>query len=439
VAFALAVWAPPAWPQGRDTHTSPGRSLGLLASVVAAQGDEGDVLTRGLVDLGPAEVAPFLRILGTGEGLSRSKRAAVVATLDRLPAELAARHASDEFTGSVERRERLVGLALLAERGRARDLVTAVRLAQPAPADERYHRDLARAVEAAARAVLIRDTRALARVRSVLPEAHPFVRERVVRALGAARADARGLAVLGDLVGRYPSLEVCVLSEIAAITAAVGGPFEWSLLHRVRTDLDSPDAAVRRAAVNCLGRMEDHESVTTLVELLSDESQGVVECAAWALERITRKSFGADGERWRVWMKDEARWWRGDAPELLRQIEHGSATEAVAALARIAGRRLYRDELATAVAASLGRAESSVLRVACSTLQGLGSPRAVEPLIELLDHADPDVRVCAHRALAGITGRVLPPDSSVWRHSTSAPSTPRAIVSRSAAPTADED
>ena len=135
-------------------------------------------------------------------------RAAVDQALERIPAEIAARRATDEVTGSAERRERLVALALLTERGRAANLATAVRLAHPAALDTRYHRDLGRAVEDALGAILARDERALGRVRSALGEAHPLVRERLIRALGATRADVRGLELLGDLLGRYRDQQV---------------------------------------------------------------------------------------------------------------------------------------------------------------------------------------------------------------------------------------
>jgi hypothetical protein len=124
---------------------------------------------------------------------------------------------------------------------------------------------------------------------------------------------------------------------------------------------------------------------------------------------------------------------------LLGTLERGTDVQVIAALAKIAGRRLYRDELATAVVASLGRREGAVLQVACSTLQGLGSPCAIEALIDLLDHTDPGVEASAQRALTGITGRTLPPDSGAWRRAVSSAPRSRAIVSRASVPTADED
>jgi hypothetical protein len=409
----------------------------LIGELAGAGGRAGEIVARGIVDLGPAAVGPLLRALSGSDALSVSLREATGRSLDRLPATLAARHAGSGRLDSAERRELLVGLALLSARGTAADLPTATRLAHPASSEGSPHRDLGRAVEETVGAILARDDRALARVRAMMGEAHPLVRERIVRAVGSARADGGGLAVLGDLLGRYPSLDLCLLCEIASVTAAVGGPYEWSLLHRVRTALDHSDPAVRRAAVSCLGRMEDHEAVSTLVELLDDESEGVRETAAWALERITRRRFGLQRERWSLWIEAEASWWRGEAAELLGMIEHGADAEVIAALAEIAGHRLYRDELSSAVAACLDRAEGAVVRVACSTLQGLASPRAVEPLIGLLDHADAQVRASAHRALRGITGRGLPPDAAAWKSSVTAGA--RGFASRTVGGLVDED
>ncbi len=440
-ALLLAMGALPSlgWALVEGRAAPAGDVQALLDELGASEGEVDGTLTRGLIDLGPLAIGPFLGVLSAPESLSGPVREAVDQALERIPAEIAARRATDEVTGDAERRERLVALALLRERGRAAHLATAVRLACPAALDTRYHRDLGRAVEDALGAILARDERALGRVRSALGEAHPLVRERLIRALGATRADVRGLELLGDLLGRYPDQQVTILSEIVSVTSIVRGPFEWSLLHRVRTGLDDPNSAIRRAAVNCLGRMEDHESVSMLVELLADESRGVRECAGWALERITRKAFGTDAERWRVWLVAESRWWRSEAPDLLGTLERGTDVQVIAALAKIAGRRLYRDELATAVVASLGRREGAVLQVACSTLQGLGSPCAIEALIDLLDHTDPGVEASAQRALTGITGRTLPPDSGAWRRAVSSAPRSRAIVSRASVPTADED
>jgi len=386
-------------------------------------------LAETLLGLGPKVVEPLFDALAAG-ALPAPRAAALESALRRLPGvALGALAGADP---APRERLRLVGLAVLARSGRARDLGLACDLAGAREPGETPGEQVVLQLERSARAILERDESAFAALRRVLADVGPAPRAALVNAVGATRS-APGLDLLSDLLGCYAGLDGPVLAQIARCAAALGPPFEWGLCLRVRAFLSFPDPGLRRAAALALGRMEDFESAPELIELLAGEERGVRDDALWALRRISGRRLGPDVERWTAWYDGEIRWWRVEAPRLLGDVAGGCEPEAVRALSLIARRRLFRHELARELIDTVDPTKPDIVRVTCSALQSLRSPVAVPGLTRLLGHEDAGVRLQAQRALDAIAGGESPGAGRPTRLPSGPP-----IGSRSAGEVADQ-
>jgi hypothetical protein len=209
--------------------------------------------------------------------------------------------------------------------------------------------------------------------------------EAAVRDLASPRAEARrqALAALDGLTDERPDLgreAVQRLRDLARRRPSTEGAVAVRILARASGDL------ARSAWLEALGGTKPPELFLAAIEGARDRSADVQAGKA---------------------LLDRAR--AATADPLARAL----AIEALGAIGGAAARVF----LTRPVPPANGAGEEEWL-LAAARARGLarwGEPEAVPPLLALLDHADPAVRIHAGEALVDVTGARLPPEAGPWR------------------------
>ncbi len=241
------------------------------------------------------------------------------------------------------------------------------------------------------------------------------LRTELVRAVGE-RGDPAGLEFLAWVVTfEAPGVEREVASALLRLAPEAREPEQRAALDELCVLLESDDPACLQSASIALSRARVAAAVPAWIELLGSESRAVRACALRSLESSSGLSLGEGPERWLAWHASELAWFEHELPAARDELESGAPERVLAAIRAIAARRLFQDELAQALLASLEDADQAVRTCACRALATLRSRVALEALVATLEDEDPSVARAAWEALRAISGSDLPPDASLWR------------------------
>ena len=247
-------------------------------------------------------------------------------------------------------------------------------------------------------------------------------------------AEPRLLPVIADGVSRSGANDS--IRFLATLLGTGGAAHDDALLDAIRVSIDdrrmhgvdeatlrdlrkylaSPTPELRRAAADCLGRLEDIGSMPALAALLQDEDALVSGSAASALRCIAATDVGNDSELWLAWLAEQQIWWSDEAPAALANLAHKDGGEAHKALASLIEHRLWRHELADAIGPLARRMDRPISSAICAVLGQLGSARAIPHLLSALRVRDDERRACAADALRALTGLDHGTDSAAWSH-----------------------
>jgi len=244
------------------------------------------------------------------------------------------------------------------------------------------------------------------------------VRRTAIWALGETkdlRAEESLLTNLKDPEGEVRLYAVRSLGNIV-------GPHSWEPLSVM---LQDPNGAVRAAAIYWLGKFNDQRTVEALLPLLKDKIKEVRQAAAENLANIGDSRLL---ETFIALLKDEDEWTRKYAVDGLRKIKDPKTLEPL-----VKALEDKNDMVSSAASwALVERGSSSVepliaavqskvssvreMEIAARTLGRIKDPRAVDPLIPLLQDF-PDVQEAAIKALGQIGDpRAAQPLISLLRH-----------------------
>ena len=414
----------PSIPAAQPDDPEPALSRAIDEALSA--GSDDDATVRSLVDLG-TEALPVLfdvaahgrlpspRASGDGEGelLDRGRQRLARRALGGFswPAvQGLLRTVADRPADGAERQ---LGMDLVGERGSSRDLVLLAELAAP-PRGERiaarhsqvfFRRNLRRLLE--------RDPRGLRWMREVFEAAHPSFFAPMIETVRET-GERDGLLLLAELLGQEASLDPLLLVEMGKLASVVAPPYQDAVRLHVRPHLRSRDTRTLLAAIHAIGVLEDMPSTATLVGLLDGGRANVAQAARRALEGLAGTDLGRDPETWADWHRSQMRWWEQDSRAELDTIAQGSPAEAAELLVELSRRRLFRHQIAPALAEGLRREERDLVLLTCAALGHLGSREAVPALTELLSSDDPDLLRAVFKALTKIVGRHLGPDPEPW-------------------------
>ena len=307
------------------------------------------------------------------------------------------------------------GLALARELARGADLSEVLDLGRmPAGAVAADWRGVRRELEGALQAILVRHPESLGAAAAL------YVSEEWPEALVVARAisasdDGRAFEHLQQLLGVHQENDGSLLGEIGNLAERRAPLLSAGGSSRVRAYLSASEPYCRRQAAYALGRLEDYDSVSLLVDRLQDEDGGVRRVSHWALQRITRMTLGQDPPRWSTWFREESDWWEGRSQELLDTLRFADApAQLVPAIRESGARRLFRPQLVPELVPLLGHQDADVVRMTCSALLSLRAREALPDLVPLLERPEPEVRSLAWNVLVELSGENLPSEREAW-------------------------
>ena len=390
----------------------------LLESSPSKLGDD-------LAKLGATALPDLFEVLATGRipirvgehgnssrELEPSHERAVLGTFSRLPYRRVIAFL-DVLSGEpLEPEAQRAALRILAELGTGEELSLVARVGTPAQGAI-ARRPVREAFEQALVRILERDPSSVRDVPSLYARAHPSYLGPIAAALGQ-RASHERLLALSRLLGKVAEADRLVLIEIGRMAPRVSDPDQLALSN-VRPYLRAADLQVLTEATMAVGRLEDRGAVPRLIELIDHRDPTVARAALDALRGMSGKVIGARPESWTEWYRKEMEWWRHEAPGELGVAASGSPEQASRVILQLSKKRLFKNELAEPLAASLERSEPELVVLACAALGHLGSRKAVPHLIRCLERENQDMQTAAWRALRRITGLELGADPQLWK------------------------
>ena len=339
------------------------------------------------------------------------ERAELVARLRALGPKALARFLDESVAKDAVEAPRLVALECLDGCATAREFALLVRLASPqsTPSD---------ALRAALRSAMVhtleRDPRAQDELVPAWRESEPL-RLELVAAVGE-RGEPAGLEFLAWATDQHEEhLERAVAENCLRLAPRARTPEEREALERLSVLLESSDLSCVQTMAAALARAHVESAIPALTQLLASESRGVRERARRSLQDLTGLALGDTPQRWQAWFESERAWFANEAPGVLEALASDDDAQVLSALRVLGGRRLNRDELAVPIVDVLAHPTPAVRLAATSALAALGSPLAVAPLVDLLEDEDEAVAQGAWSALRKLTGLDLALDADAWR------------------------
>lgn len=363
---------------------------------------------------GPRAIHELLRVLDEDTELDEHHWSIFMRAVDEYPA-----WAADSLRGGSDDAARATGRALdafavLEARGGADDLPVLRGVALGGDAEARPDRRVERAFERALQAVLTRDPRAVRVLEDQWDDHEGVLWVATVKAVGGAPHE-ESLDLLTWLLRDAEGTHQYLVQQVGRVAERSRLPGDFALHMMLMQYAEEMNPGLRRDARMTLGKLQCSEALDVLISGLEDEDAGVREASYWALQEITGKRMKAEPDRWRAWYAAEERWWRDDFADLRAALSSDDVAEVGVAIRAIGGRKLRRHELAQELLPLLEDRRAGVVKMTVAGLGALGSAVAVEPLVELLDAPDPELRDLAWRVLRSITGRDdLPAERAAW-------------------------
>lgn len=341
--------------------------------------------------------------------------AALLELVRGFPRRTLARFAVDELPLSVRVQLIDVGLAILLADPDVGVIPTATQLAGERLVAPEGAREARLRLQAVLEAALLRDERESRHAfERAYADARAGLESAFVDALRAVVAPRR-LVLLVGLLELRPGSDGLVLNRVHGIALRLGPVLDEADVRKVRDFLDSSAPFERLGAALAAGALQDREALDELVELLLDPEPSVRNAAHDSLRHLSAMTIGPSRDRWRAWLERELEWWQERGAHDLSRVGEVERADALAILREAAHHRLFRDEIAAAVLPLLGDPDSTVVRIALATLEGVCARGIEGDLVDLLEHPSPDVRRQAAACLRRLTGRRLPADPLAWR------------------------
>lgn len=227
----------------------------------------------------------------------------------------------------------------------------------------------------------------------VLHDADPVVRARAAGALGQLQTE-RAASQLTDALRDD---DAAVRQQAAQALTAIGAPQAFDALVRFVSD-PNEDKAVQRSALMSLG-LRFRERAIPLLRRASIEDDPALRGTAM----VTLNRLGEPGVQ--VLLETV----QGKAPaELLQQVQGNLRATRTLAIGLLGTRREPR--AVEPLIALLEDPDPALRRSAANAVSGIGDERAAEPLLAALRDPDPFVRASAARAMASLGDERAIPD-----------------------------
>lgn len=355
-----------------------------------------------LVDAGKAVIPGLVDALAGAE-IDARQEAIVLGALERF--------GRGDLNGRIERlldrgappAVRRGGYRLLATLGTRQDLpLLCGALRRPDPEAD-PDREEAGWFQSAVARILKRDELGFPQVRTLLHGQPGPIRFYLVGALADTETPA-ALEILSAELRSRPEENVWLLTECSRIAATVEPPVDEAIPSSIRVHLHSDDAMEVRAAAECLGRVEDFDSVRDLMALLEHPHPDVRRAALEALRSITGADLLPSSERWTAWLRAESAWFEASEPRLADDLAGSDSLRKMAAIRELAGHPFHRRESTRLLARALAHETDDLVRVGCAALRQLHDFTALPFLGSCAESSSKAVADEARAAIEAIRG-----------------------------------
>jgi len=310
-------------------------------------------------------------------------------------------------------RGRDLGLWLLGEVGAGRDFELLVQLAAPLSAPDGPSRATVLSFGNATEKILARDPSRLWLVFDLFQKAPRVLRTPLIKAI--ERLDHEdALILLARMLGRVPEMDALILNSVARRGSEEARPVAEEACLSVRKYLRRGDEREELLAIAALGKIEDYDSVSHLMQLVEDGDKGQKRAAFSALRDITGLSLRFEVDLWSRWYEGEMNWWKDQAQTRFSALAGAERSAVTKAINEISLRRMHRHDLARELLPCLERREPEIVILACRALGLLSSRTVVPDLVRHLDARHSGVRGAAWETLRHITHLDLPPEAGAW-------------------------
>jgi hypothetical protein len=405
--------------RGADAPRTAAEAVG--AAIDAGGGLDPAMLQTGLAALGSAAASGLFDVLRAGAAslpdgaqaeLSRAQELRLLLAFRALDREQVLAFLASLPARSADVASRALGLRVLGEIARERDLELALLLARgPTPAVA-VERPVQGELETTLGRLFRREPSAVSALPRLLGPCAPELRAPLVRSVARSTAAGRTAAFALSL-GRVPAFDPILLVELRRAASEHGTRLDDGPLSLLRAYLSERNAGLVLLAIQAAEALGDHEALPTLVSLVGAKDENVAAAAHHALVQMTGLTWSADPKTWARWSAEELRWWQVDAPGCAGAIAREDAGRAGDAIVELSRHRMYPDRAAQMLLDGLAR-ERRIALLACKALANVRSDLALPSLVELLDGRDEGLRHEAWLALRARTGLELAPDSERW-------------------------
>lgn len=406
ISDAFAVLSATAILQARAPEQPANRSaIVRIREVLLDPSPDAEGKAARLAQAGSAIVPPLFELLASGvlpggydgETISGKQEELAVSTLAHFRRGELGRRVDPLLDPASRASARQSGFRLLGKVGERSDLALLCDALKGPDPDADPDREEARLFQVSVASILGRDELAYPAVRNLLHGATPNLRYYLLGAL--AQTDSKAaLELLSTELAKRPEETAYILNESARLASVVELPVDGAVAASIRLHLFSDDASLMRPAAECLGGLQDVDSVYDLVQLLGHPHPDVARAALEALRAITGANFAADADRWRAWLLAEAEWKSDAFPRIAAVFGRTNSLDKMAALQELAGHPLHRVETARLLESALTGESSPLVAAACSALRQIGATTAV-PFLETCA-ADPSPAVAGEARTA---------------------------------------
>ncbi len=328
----------------------------------------------------------------------------MIAALSRFPRAVLLQPVSRVLQTSERARTRAACLRVVGAVGDQRDLELLCSAVRPRDKGAELDPSLSQEFEQAVGGILLSDETAFVSIKRCLRIEPSATRKSLFRAL-ADTVSEPGLEELGQNLGIHPDEDPLLLGEMKRASALIRLPVPDSIPNYLRPRLVEDDPYRLALAVECIGSLEDTDSLDALLPLLRHSDPEVARAAHAALCSITGIRLIPDPKRWDTWLQSETAWFADELPRLASEFRRADGPACASAIAEMAAHPLHRRELAEMLGRDLARRPPVVRDMACAALRQLGGAYALQSLDRCAQDLDGEAASRAQRALAGLPRR----------------------------------
>jgi HEAT repeat protein len=225
-------------------------------------------------------------------------------------------------------------------------------------------------------------------------------------------ADARAFKeMLPPIVNGLESNDVKA-ATIRAMGESTPEPHTQQEILRIAGSAGSPE--VIKEAAMALGRWRNVESIPLLIQMLSNENEGVKSHAFWALQNISGNRYTMEPARWTAWLDSVKQSEPAKLTALIAKLDYGPDATRPLAAEKMASIVLSRDKAVEALRRHLADPDFRTRAACINVMWQFGDAASCADLIPCLRDTQAEVSYTAWRALKDISGKNLPRDHAAW-------------------------